>query len=118
MIQKKSAAEIRKGEQSVMILSEADVERFMRPRELLDELREGFKQSARGEIQVPPRPEITTPKGFMLSMIETISRVTNNQAKLELVSKTIRLGKELLARPIELIEGNGLTCLRFGFGRL
>ncbi len=68
MTHTKSAAEIHKGEQPVMILSEADVERFMEARQLLDELNEGFKQVARGEVQVPPRPEITTPNGFMLSM--------------------------------------------------
>lgn len=68
MTQRKSAAEIRKGEQSVMILSERDVERFMHPRQLLDELREAFTQVARGEFQVPQRPEISTGKGFMLAM--------------------------------------------------
>lgn len=69
MTERKSAAEIRKGEQRVMILSEADVERFIAPRPLLDGLREGFRQVARGEMQVPPRPEISVPgKGFMLSM--------------------------------------------------
>ena len=44
-------------------------------------------------------------KGFMLSMIETISRVTDNQANIQLVNKTIELGKELLAKPIELLAG-------------
>lgn len=69
MTQRKSAAEIRKGEQHVMVLSEADVERFTIPRDLLDGLIEGFKQVARGEMQVPARPAITVPgKGFMLSM--------------------------------------------------
>ena len=66
--QMKSAAEIHKGEQSVVILSESDVEHYMDSRQLLNELYEGFKQVARGEMQVPPRPEITAPKGFMLSM--------------------------------------------------
>lgn len=44
-------------------------------------------------------------KGFMLCMIETISRITENKASIELVNKTIELGKELLKRPIELIDG-------------
>ena len=67
--ERKIAAEIIKGAQPVMILSEADVERFVDPGRLLDGLQEGFKQISRGEIQVPPRPEITVPgRGFMLSM--------------------------------------------------
>ena len=44
-------------------------------------------------------------KGFMLCMIETISKITDNTAKIELVNKTIDLGKELLKKPIELIDG-------------
>lgn len=44
-------------------------------------------------------------KGFMLCMIETISKITDNKAKIELVNKTIELGKELLKKPIELIDG-------------
>ena len=38
-------------------------------RELLAVLAEGFAATARGEVQSPPRPEITVPgKGFLLSM--------------------------------------------------
>lgn len=44
-------------------------------------------------------------KGFMLCMIETISRVSNNTASLELVNKAIQLGQELLRKPIELLDG-------------
>lgn len=44
-------------------------------------------------------------KGFMLCMIETISRVTNNTASLQLVNKAIELGQELLQKPIELLDG-------------
>jgi len=44
-------------------------------------------------------------KAFMLSMIESISRITEQQASIELVDKTIALGKELLEKPIELIDG-------------
>lgn len=44
-------------------------------------------------------------KAFILSMIETISRVTENKANIELVYKTIQLGKEILEHPIELLDG-------------
>jgi putative hydrolase of the HAD superfamily len=44
-------------------------------------------------------------KAFILSMIETISRVTDNKANIELVYKTIQLGKEILEHPIELLDG-------------
>lgn len=42
-------------------------------------------------------------KGFVLSMIETASRITNQTASFELVDKILALGKELLDRPIELL---------------
>ncbi|MCW3162224.1 HAD family hydrolase [Chryseobacterium oryctis] len=44
-------------------------------------------------------------KGFMLCMIETISKVSENTASLELINKTIELGKELLQKPIVLLDG-------------
>ncbi len=44
-------------------------------------------------------------KGFMLCMIETIGRVSNNTASLELVNKAIQLGQDLLQKPIELLDG-------------
>ncbi|AZA93727.1 dUMP phosphatase [Chryseobacterium nakagawai] len=44
-------------------------------------------------------------KGFMLCMVETIGRVSNNTASLQLVNKAIELGQELLQKPIELLDG-------------
>ena len=44
-------------------------------------------------------------KSFMLSMIETISRITDNTADTKLINKAIELGRELLNKPIELLDG-------------
>jgi len=44
-------------------------------------------------------------KGFMLCMIETICRISNNTASLELINKTIEIGHTLLQKPIELLDG-------------
>jgi len=44
-------------------------------------------------------------KGFVLSMIETVAKVTSNKGNLELVNKTLALGKEMLNKPIELLDG-------------
>lgn len=44
-------------------------------------------------------------KGFMLSMIETALTVSNKTISLEVVEKSIALGKELLSKPIELLDG-------------
>ncbi len=44
-------------------------------------------------------------KGFMLSMVETALRVSNNTASMEVIEKAIAYGKDLLAKPIELLDG-------------
>lgn len=44
-------------------------------------------------------------KGFMLCMIETVHRVSNGTASMRLVNEAIQLGKELLEKPIELLDG-------------
>ena len=44
-------------------------------------------------------------KGFMLSMVETALRITSNTASSDVIEKAIQYGKDLLAKPIELLEG-------------
>ena len=64
-----AAFEIAKGTQKVVSLSEAQVVQALDPVELLRELEASFGALARGEVQCPPRPEITVPgKGFSLAM--------------------------------------------------
>jgi alanine dehydrogenase len=64
-----AAFEIGKGAQDVLKLSEAEVRQHLDPAELLRELEASFGALARGDVQCPPRPQITIPsKGFSLSM--------------------------------------------------
>ncbi len=44
-------------------------------------------------------------KGFMLCMIETIGRISGGTASIQLISKSIELGQELLQKPVELLPG-------------
>src|SRR6478735_6502282 len=44
-------------------------------------------------------------KGFILSMIETAMRVSNNTLNITILEKAIVFGKELLEKPIELLDG-------------
>jgi putative hydrolase of the HAD superfamily len=44
-------------------------------------------------------------KGFMLSMIETILRVSEHTADIRLVDKALEIGKEMLEKPVTLLEG-------------
>lgn len=44
-------------------------------------------------------------KGFMLCMIETVSRISEDRASIQLINRTIEIGKDLLLKPVELLEG-------------
>ena len=44
-------------------------------------------------------------KSFILSMIETIGRITDYRADMKLINRAIALGRELLNRPIEIFDG-------------
>lgn len=52
-------------------------------------------------------------KGFMLCMIETITRVSNGKAQLQLIDQALELGHALLQKPVELLPGveETLECL-------
>lgn len=52
-----------------MTLSEAEVEKYLDPKELLAGLEDGFRGLELGEVQSPPRPKLSVPsKGFSLAM--------------------------------------------------
>lgn len=44
-------------------------------------------------------------KGFMLSMIETSMRITDQKIPLGMIEKILEIGKDMLAKPVELIPG-------------
>jgi len=65
----KAAFEVLRAAESVLCLSEAQIAELLDPGELLTELEASFRAFARGEVQCPPRPQITVPgKGFSLAM--------------------------------------------------
>ncbi len=65
----KAAFEIKKGARQVMTLSETDVERYLDLQELLDGLEDGFRGLELGQIQSPPRSQLSVAgKGFSLAM--------------------------------------------------
>jgi ornithine cyclodeaminase/alanine dehydrogenase-like protein (mu-crystallin family) len=65
----KAAFEIKKGTWQVMTLSEVEVEKYLDLQELLDGLEEGFRGLELGEVQSPPRPQLSVAgRGFSLAM--------------------------------------------------
>jgi putative hydrolase of the HAD superfamily len=51
-------------------------------------------------------------KGVMLSMIETVTRVTDGKASMQLINSIIEMGHDILHRPVELLEGVEATLDR------
>src|ERR1700750_1772455 len=43
-------------------------------------------------------------KGFILSMIETALKVSDNNIGIEIIEKILQMGKDLLEEPIELLD--------------
>ena len=48
-------------------------------------------------------------KGYILSMIEAAMKISNNTISIEIIEKIIEYGKELLQKPIELLDGVEVT---------
>lgn len=44
-------------------------------------------------------------KGYTLSMIEAAMKISNNTISIEIIEKILEYGKELLQKPIELLDG-------------
>ncbi|MDQ1096027.1 putative hydrolase of the HAD superfamily [Chryseobacterium sp. SORGH_AS909] len=44
-------------------------------------------------------------KGFMLSMVETATRISKGAAPLSMIDKIIAIGHDLLQKPVELLDG-------------
>jgi ornithine cyclodeaminase/alanine dehydrogenase-like protein (mu-crystallin family) len=64
-----AAFEVGKGATTIIALSEEQVARLLDPHDLLRELESSFGALARGEVQCPPRPQISVPgAGFSLAM--------------------------------------------------
>ncbi len=44
-------------------------------------------------------------KGFMLSMVETALRISNQKISVKLIERIIEIGQEMLQKPVELLPG-------------
>ncbi len=51
-------------------------------------------------------------KSFVLSMIETALEVTDHKVSGEVIAELVRLGKQILAQPVELLDGVEATVPR------
>jgi len=115
----------------VLILSRADLERVLTPREVIDALERAFPLSAAGRATVPPRTSLAIePDGVLLVMPAALRHRSEDSQDLgsKLVSvypgnpargqptihATYILMDGATGRPLALVEGTYLTALRTG----
>ena len=111
-------------ETRLLALSHADVMRLVAPAAAIEALAEGFKALSRGEVQAPPRPQVTVgAKDFVMAMLayapgyliglKTVSLFHGNNAKgLESHQATVSLFDPATGVPVAILDGASITGLR------
>lgn len=103
----------------MLILSRKDVEELLNPQELLPALEEGFKALSAGQLEVPPRNQVGSPKGVLLGMY---AFMPGKPFSVKLVSifhestpshqAVITLFNSETGAPIVLMDGEHITAMR------
>ena len=113
----------------MLILTHEEVENLLDPHELLVELEMGFKALSAGEMNVPPRNQVTTPKGILLGMpaympgrhmsVKLVS-VFHENDKLNIPGHQamIALFDSETGTPIAILDGEYITALRTAAGAI
>ena len=113
----------------MLILSRREVEQLLDPHELITALEEGFKALSAGQMNVPPRNQVTAPKGVLLGMPAYMS---NHHMSVKLVSvfhenhklnipghqAIITLFDSETGTPIAFMDGEYITALRTAAGAI
>lgn len=108
---------------ALLVVSGAEVRALVDRAALLDALADGFRALARGEVQAPPRPQVTTPHGFSLSMpawapggpigVKQVNVYEGNAARgLPTHIAVVTLFDAVTGVPVALVDGTSVTALR------
>ena len=103
----------------MLILSRKEVEELLDPRKLTLALEEGFKALSAGQLEVPPRNQVSAPKGLLLGMY---AFMPGKPFSVKLVSifhestpshqAVITLFDSETGAPIALMDGEHITAMR------
>ena len=107
----------------LLVLSGVEVRALLDRRALLDALADGFRALEAGDVQTPPRPQISTPHGFTLSMpawapggpigVKQVSVFDGNAAHgLPTHVALITLLDPVTGAPVCVMDGTVVTALR------
>ncbi len=113
----------------MLILTREEIEKLLDPQELLLELEKGFKSLSTGEMNVPPRNQVSAPQGILLGMpaylpdhhisVKLVS-VFHENHKLNLPGHQaiITLFDSETGTPIAIMDGEYITALRTAAGAI
>lgn len=107
----------------LLVVSGAQVRALVDRAALLDALADGFRALERGEVQAPPRPQVTTPDGFSLSMpawapggpiaVKQVNVFEGNAARgLPSHLAVVTLFDAETGDAVALVDGTSVTALR------
>jgi len=113
----------------MLILSREEVRQLLDPDELLAALEEGFKALSAGQMNVPPRNQVSAPGGVLLGMpaympnrhmsVKLVSVFHENQAlSLPDHQAIIVLFDSETGAPIAIMDGEHITALRTAAGAI
>jgi ornithine cyclodeaminase/alanine dehydrogenase-like protein (mu-crystallin family) len=103
----------------MLILSRKEVEELLNPQELLPVLEEGFKALSAGQLEVPPRNQVGSPKGALLGMYAfmpgkpfSVKLVSIFHESIPSHQAIITLFDSETGAPIALMDGEYVTAMR------
>jgi len=113
----------------MLILSRKEVEQLLDPHELITALEEGYKALSAGLLNVPPRNQVTAPKGILIGMPAympdhhmSVKLVTvfneNHEQNIPSHQATITLFDSATGTPIAVIDGEHITAMRTAAGAI
>jgi len=113
----------------MLILSRKEVEQLLDPHELLTALEDGFKALSAGQLNVPPRNQVISPKGILVGMPAympkhhmSVKLVTvfneNHEQNIPSHQATITLFDSATGTPIAFMDGEHITAMRTAAGAI
>jgi alanine dehydrogenase len=113
----------------MLVLSRKEIESLLDPNELLSALETGFKSLSAGELNVPPRNQVTAPKGILLGMPAympkkhiSVKLVTvfhdNHVLNIPGHQALISLFDSETGTPVAIMDGSYITAMRTAGGAI
>jgi alanine dehydrogenase len=113
----------------ILTLAQKEIKELLDPHELLEALEEGFKSLSANQLNVPPRNQVSAPKGFLLGMpaympgrhmsVKLVSVFHENHARnIPGHQALITLFDSETGTPVAIMDGSHITAMRTAAGAI